>query len=226
MEPPRPWSQRAGLQEGGSAQVAATVSCLRTFDAVTSRDPTRAQCRSANTRQCQACAVTVHMGPSWPSPAGPHTPREARRWGPGVDPAQLPLRPVAFGARSQQRRGGVGRGMPGRAAAPPSQRATRQPLVGVLGTRAVGVRCRPPAAAGPVEEEGSPSPEEVSACSVFFLVPIVQLSEVCSADSALARPPGSWRAGWLPCGGPGKGCSWGGRVTPGHCVCSPSSCVL
>lgn len=91
---------------------------------------------------------------------------------------------------------------------PPARGPPDTPLVGALGPQAVGVQRRLLAAAGPVEEEGSPRPRG-SLClhCVFFLVPIVQLSEVCSADSALARPPRSWRAGWLPCGGPGKGCS-------------------
>lgn len=142
--------------------------------------------------------------------------------GQGLEGAQPPPAPGRGG-------GGTGTGLPGGAAVPPSWRAaSRHPPVRVLGVQAgrpASVTQARGHSSGAVWRKRARRPEEVSAYTcVFFLIPIVQPSEVGSARSACAQPPRSWQGRAAVRRGPSGLCvaprEWDG-VTLGLSVPTP-----
>lgn len=182
--------------------------------AVTPRDSTCVQCRSANTSRCQAgrCRCAHGLPASPPSPAGPQSremPRAGadstvRAWGGPCPPAQPPPAPGRGG-------GGAGRGLPGGAAVPLSGGLQQAPL------RSASRGCRP---AGKcrrgcrlqrccAEEEGSPP--RGSLCLHWCFLPDSDCFALGSWLSALCLRP----APQEPAGQGGFGD--GGRVaSPWH----------
>lgn len=150
----------------------------------------------------------------------------APQLGPGEDPAERPA--PGAGRRHAWRAARRCRG-----ASPPldscqGEGQPEAPLVCVPGVQVCG--CPPPGLPGRSgavwRKRARRTPEEVSAYTrVFFLIPIVQLSEVCSAELPLPGLSRSWPAGVAP-GDSGrassprgqarKECSWSGRVTLGQ----------
>lgn len=130
--------------------------------------------------------------------------------------------------------GGMPGGSPGGVAVPPhlwtAARARGSPKPPWFASRAQACGCPPPGLPGRGGAEWRKrtrrTPEEVSAYTrVFFLIPIVQLSEVCSAELPLPGLSRSWPAGVAsgdgdrassPPGRARKECSWSGRVTLGQ----------